>query len=143
MKQLLSKFSDPELGKRILGRIKGKEVSGVTLMEVCGTHTMAISQMALRDLLEGRVDLRSGPGCPVCVTDDRDIDRAIGWAGIPGVILATFGDMIGVPGSRTSLMREKAEGADIRVVYSPLDAVRLAVPCWDSTPCTWPMRVRV
>lgn len=126
MKQLLSKFRDPELGKRILERIKRKAARNLTLMEVCGTHTMAISRMALRELLAGQVNLRSGPGCPICVTDTGDIDRMIAYAGIPKVILATFGDMMRVPGSRTTLIREKARDSDIRVVYSPLDAVRLA-----------------
>lgn len=127
MKQLLSKFKDPELGMRILERIKNIPTGNVTLMEVCGTHTMAISRMAIRELLSEQVDLRSGPGCPVCVTDAGDIDRMIAHAGIPDVILATFGDMMRVPGSHTTLMEEKAKGSDIRVVYSPFDAVQLAL----------------
>jgi len=127
MKQLLNKFKDPELGMRILERIKSIPTGNVTLMEVCGTHTMAISRMAIRELLSEQVDLRSGPGCPVCVTDAGDIDRMIAHAGIPNVILATFGDMMRVPGSHTTLMEEKAGGSDIRVVYSPFDAVRLAL----------------
>lgn len=126
MKQLLSKFRDPELGKRILERIISKAAGNLNLMEVCGTHTVAISRMAVRELLAGQVNLRSGPGCPICVTDTGDIDRMIAYAGIPNGILTTFGDMMRVPGSRTTLIQEKARGADIRVVYSPLDAVRLA-----------------
>lgn len=126
MEQFLSKFRDPGLAQRILERIKSKATNNLVLMEVCGTHTMAISRLGLRGLLAGRMDLRSGPGCPVCVTDTGDIDRMIAFAGIPGVILATFGDMMRVPGSRSSLIQEKAGGCDIRVVYSPLDAIQLA-----------------
>lgn len=126
MRQLLNKYRDPGLAGLILDRVRRKAGGRITLMEVCGTHTVAISRMALRDLLAGCVDLRSGPGCPVCVTDAGDIDRMIAWAGIPNVILATFGDMMRVPGSRSTLMREKAGGLDIRVVYSPLDAVQIA-----------------
>lgn len=126
MRQLLNKFRDPDLAGRILDRIKGKAGGRITLMEVCGTHTVAISRMGLRELLAGCIDLRSGPGCPVCVTDAGDIDRMIACAGIPNVILATFGDMMRVPGSSSTLMREKAGGSDIRVVYSPLDAVQIA-----------------
>jgi len=126
MQKLLNKFRDPEPARRILKRIKNKTARNLVLMEVCGTHTMAISRMALQDVLAGQLDLRSGPGCPVCVTDTADIDRAIAYAGIPNVILATFGDMMRVPGSSSSLTREKARGSDIRIVYSPLDAVKLA-----------------
>ncbi|MFZ5651854.1 MAG: hydrogenase formation protein HypD [Bacillota bacterium] len=125
MKQLLNRFRDPELAVRILERVWEK-AHNVALMEVCGTHTVAISQTGIRGLLEGKVDFRSGPGCPVCVTDTGDIDGMISCAGIPGVILTTFGDMMRVPGSRTSLEQERAGGADVRVVYSPLDAVRTA-----------------
>lgn len=126
MEQFLSKFRDPGLARRILERIRGNARSRHVLMEVCGTHTMAISHTGIRDLLAGQLDLRSGPGCPVCVTDAGDIDRMIALAGIPNVILATFGDMMRVPGSKGSLLREKAGGRDVRVVYSPLDAVHLA-----------------
>ncbi len=127
MNQLLNKFKDPELGRNILKRIREIDVSNVVIMEVCGTHTAAISRLAIRDLLKEKIDLRSGPGCPVCVTTSSDIDHIIEYAGFPGTILATFGDMMRVPGSRTSLAEEKSGGADIRVVYSPLDALRLAM----------------
>jgi hydrogenase expression/formation protein HypD len=95
-------------------------------MEFCGGHTHAILRFGIPSLLPETVDLRSGPGCPVCVTSARDLDRAIALARVPEVILTTFGDMIRVPGSHTSLAQAKAEGADVRVVYSPLDALQIA-----------------
>jgi hydrogenase expression/formation protein HypD len=98
----------------------------VKLMEVCGTHTMVAFRTGLRQLLPESVQLLSGPGCPVCVTDTNYIDAAIALARRPGVILATFGDLMRVPGSESSLEQERAAGADVRVVYSPTDAVALA-----------------
>jgi hydrogenase expression/formation protein HypD len=95
-------------------------------MEVCGTHTMAAFRSGLRQLLPANVRLISGPGCPVCVTDTNYIDAAIELARRPDVIVTTFGDLMRVPGSASSLERERAAGADVRVVYSPTDAVRLA-----------------
>jgi hydrogenase expression/formation protein HypD len=95
-------------------------------MEVCGTHTVAIARYGLRGMMPENVTLLSGPGCPVCVTANRDIDLAIEIGRQPGVTLTTFGDMVKVPGSRSSLAREKADGRDVRIVYSPLDAVDLA-----------------
>ncbi len=98
----------------------------LSFMEVCGTHTMAIYQYGLRGLLPPRIRLISGPGCPVCVTPNTYLDMAIACCRLPGVIVATFGDMLRVPGSSTSLMEERARGAEIRIVYSPLDAVKIA-----------------
>lgn len=98
----------------------------MTFMEVCGTHTMSIYQYGLRGLLPPQVRLISGPGCPVCVTPNSYLDRAIACCRIPGVVVTTFGDMLRVPGTSSSLMEERAKGADVRIVYSPLDAVRLA-----------------
>lgn len=121
-----SAFRDPELAKRIVAEIKARVTRPVKIMEVCGTHTVAISRTGIRQSLEGYVELKSGPGCPVCVTDDTDIDGMIHLARQPGVIITTFGDMMRVPGSSSSLLEEKAQGADIRVVYSPLDAVQVA-----------------
>jgi hydrogenase expression/formation protein HypD len=95
-------------------------------MEFCGGHTHAILRFGIPSLLPETVDLRSGPGCPVCVTSAADLDHAIALAQVPDVILTTFGDMIRVPGSRTSLAEAKAGGADVRVVYSPLDALQVA-----------------
>jgi hydrogenase expression/formation protein HypD len=95
-------------------------------MEVCGTHTMSIYQYGIRSLLPENVRLISGPGCPVCVTPICYVDKALACTAEPGTIVATFGDMLRVPGSRSSLMEERAGGADVRIVYSPLDAVALA-----------------
>jgi hydrogenase expression/formation protein HypD len=97
-----------------------------TIMEVCGTHTMSVARFGLKSLLPPEVRLVSGPGCPVCVTDQRDIDSFLALGKVDGAILASFGDMIRVPGSFGSLDRLRADGADVRVVYSPLDAVDIA-----------------
>lgn len=99
----------------------------VKLMEVCGTHTMVISSSGIRRAVDPRLKLVSGPGCPVCVTDERDIDRSIGFASFKNVVVITFGDMMRVPGTDGSLAEAKARGAEVRVVYSPLDGLRMAV----------------
>ena len=106
-----------------LARRIGRDVN---LMEVCGTHTMAAFRSGLRQLLPRNVHLISGPGCPVCVTDTNYIDAAIALCRRPGLVLTTFGDLTRVPGSDSSLERERAAGADVRVVYSPTDALALA-----------------
>ncbi len=98
----------------------------VRLMEVCGTHTVAIFRHGIRSVLPEGIELISGPGCPVCVTSVRDVDTAIAIAMEPDTILTTFGDMMRVPGSERNFYEARAEGADIRVVYSPVDALRLA-----------------
>ncbi len=98
----------------------------VRLMEVCGTHTVAICRHGIRDLLPASITLSSGPGCPVCVTSTGELDTCIEAALLPGVTVATFGDLIRVPGSRTSLQQEQGRGARVRIVYSPLDALDLA-----------------
>ncbi len=113
------------LADRLARLVAGRE-EPMTFMEVCGTHTMAIYRFGLRSMLPPQVRLISGPGCPVCVTPNDYLDRAIALCRLPGVITATFGDMMRVPGSSSSLMEERAKGADIRIVYSPLDAVALA-----------------
>lgn len=96
------------------------------LMEVCGTHTVEIFRHGIRDIIPKNITLLSGPGCPVCVTSVRDVDAAIAIAKMPGVILTTFGDMMRVPGGKQSLLEARSEGADVRVLYSPLDALSLA-----------------
>lgn len=98
----------------------------VRLMEVCGTHTVAIFRHGLRQLLPPQVELVSGPGCPVCVTPNEYLDAALAYAAQPGAVIATFGDMLRVPGSFSSLEREKSRGARIRTVYSPLESLELA-----------------
>jgi hydrogenase expression/formation protein HypD len=98
----------------------------VNLMEVCGTHTMAISGFGIRRAVDRRLRLLSGPGCPVCVTAQEEIDACVELAQRPEVTITTFGDMLRVPGSAGSLEQARARGADVRVVYSTLDAVRMA-----------------
>src|SRR5208282_918812 len=125
----MNEFRDRRIVLGLAERIKklaaGRE-RPMTFMEVCGTHTMAIYQYGIRSLLPPEVRLISGPGCPVCVTPNGYIDGAIAYSRLPETIIATFGDMVRVPGSTSSLMEERARGADIRIVYSPLDAVTLA-----------------
>lgn len=121
----LDEFRSPELALPWLDGIRSLGTSA-RFMEVCGTHTMAISRAGLRPLLAPQVDLVSGPGCPVCVTADRDIDHAIALSRLPGVVLATFGDMMRVPGSEGTLAEAAARGARVAVVYSPLEALKLA-----------------
>lgn len=96
------------------------------LMEVCGTHTVEIFRHGIRDVIPKNITLLSGPGCPVCVTSVTDVDAAISIARNHGVILATFGDMMRVPGGEGSLLEARSEGADVRVLYSPIDALTLA-----------------
>ncbi|HXX81335.1 MAG TPA: hydrogenase formation protein HypD [Thermodesulfovibrionales bacterium] len=95
-------------------------------MEVCGTHTVAIFRHGIRDIISKEISLLSGPGCPVCVTSIRDVDSAIAISKLPGVVLGTFGDMMRVPGGVECLADARAEGADVRVCYSPMDALKLA-----------------
>jgi hydrogenase expression/formation protein HypD len=124
-----TEFRNPEVARKLLESIReaGAGFAGtMTLMEVCGTHTMAIYQHGLRSLLPASIRLISGPGGPVCVTPVDYVDHAVALARRPGTIVATFGDMVRVPGSTSSLLHEKARRADVRVVYSPLDAVALA-----------------
>lgn len=102
------------------------KASKIKLMEVCGTHTMAIARAGLKDVLPKSVELISGPGCPVCVTSQSDIDRALEIAGEKDVIMTTFGDMMRVPGTKTSFEGIRREGADVRVVYSSLEALNIA-----------------
>ncbi len=122
-------FRDRELIQNMavtIRRLAERLTSPVNFMEVCGTHTMSIYQYGIRSLLPENVRLVSGPGCPVCVTPIGYIDKALACADDPHNIVATFGDMLRVPGSHSSLMEKRAGGADIRIVYSPLDAVSLA-----------------
>lgn len=110
----------------LLAEIESLAQSPFTIMEVCGTHTVAIAKNAIRELLPKSIRLVSGPGCPVCVTSNGDIDRYLYLAAQKNVITATFGDMIRVPGTEKNLQELRAEGADIRVVYSTQDALELA-----------------
>ncbi|MCG8551929.1 MAG: hydrogenase formation protein HypD [Desulfobacterales bacterium] len=119
-------FKDPEISKALVARIREKSTRPLRLMEVCGTHTMAIFRYGIRSVLPETITLLSGPGCPVCVTAQKDIDAYVMLARRPDVILTTFGDLMKVPGSGASLSAEKANGADVRMVYSIFDALAVA-----------------
>jgi hydrogenase expression/formation protein HypD len=124
----LTEFRDERLARMMAARIAGKaeNLPQVKFMEVCGSHTMAIARYGIRRMLPDNIELISGPGCPVCVTPNRYLDHAIAIGRLPDVILTTFGDMLRVPGSTSSLEKERADGSDIRIVYSTMDAVELA-----------------
>lgn len=119
-------FKDPKLARGLIDSIQALAPEHATLMEVCGTHTVAIARNGIRSLMPEGCRLASGPGCPVCVTSNHDIDAVIALARVPEVILTTFGDMTRVPGSTSSLLKEQAAGRDVRIVYSPLDALSIA-----------------
>lgn len=121
-----SAFKDPKLARGLIETIHRLAPEHATLMEVCGTHTVAIARNGIRDLMPEGLRLASGPGCPVCVTCNRDIDTVIALARIPNVTITTFGDMTRVPGSTSSLLAEQAAGRSVEIVYSPLDALAFA-----------------
>ena len=126
MQAELAAFKDPKLARGLIESIARLAPPEATLMEVCGTHTVAIARNGIRNLMPESVRLSSGPGCPVCVTSNRDIDAVIALARIPNVTIATFGDMTRVPGSTSSLLKEQAAGRSVQICYSPLDALALA-----------------
>jgi hydrogenase expression/formation protein HypD len=122
----LSEYRDKDLALQLITAIQAKSKKPIRLMEVCGTHTVAIFRHGIRQVLPNTIQLISGPGCPVCVTATEEIDRAVKLAGTPDVMVTTFGDLIRVPGSHSSLQQERALGADVRMVYSTFDALKLA-----------------
>lgn len=122
----VEEYRDAGLAKGLSQKIHGISTKKLRLMEVCGTHTMSIFRHGIRSVLPPGITLLSGPGCPVCVTAQKDIDAFVEFARLKNVIVTTFGDLIRVPGSGSSLGREKAEGADVRIVYSIFDAVNIA-----------------
>lgn len=121
-------FRRPQGLERLVAAIQDQSLPPMRLMEVCGTHTMALARTGVRQLLPPQVKLISGPGCPVCVTPANVMDEVLRIAALPGVTLTTYGDLMRVPGSKPGfdLRRQKALGADIQVVYSPMDALELA-----------------
>ncbi len=111
---------------RLADYLRRLDLPPLRFMEVCGSHTMAIAQHGIRSLMPEAITLTSGPGCPVCVTATADIDTFVAASRLPDTIITTFGDLIRVPGSHSSLAAERGQGADVRVVYSPLDALAIA-----------------
>jgi len=122
----LAEYRDADTAHRLAAEIRRIATRPWAIMEVCGGQTHSIIRNGVDQLLPPEVELIHGPGCPVCVTPLETIDRALAIAARPGVIFCSFGDMLRVPGSRDNLFAVKAAGADVRVVYSPLDAVKLA-----------------
>ncbi|MGE0490518.1 MAG: hydrogenase formation protein HypD [Vulcanimicrobiota bacterium] len=122
----LKEFRDPELAGRLLDEIKRTITRPWAVMEVCGGQTHSIIRNGIDQLLPDQLELIHGPGCPVCVTPLEMIDKALEIASRPEVIFCSFGDMLRVPGSEKDLFRVKSEGGDVRVVYSPLDALKVA-----------------
>jgi hydrogenase expression/formation protein HypD len=124
--KFIDEYRDGQKARPIIEEIQRLADRPIRLMEVCGTHTVSIARYGLRKALPETIELISGPGCPVCVTSSGDLDKAISLARIPGAAIATFGDMVRVPGSDSSLALERADGRDVRVVYSPLDGLKMA-----------------
>ncbi|MFF0459722.1 hydrogenase formation protein HypD [Streptomyces mexicanus] len=122
----IDEFNDPQLARRLLDEIRATVTRPWALMEVCGGQTHSIIRHGIDQLLPEEVELIHGPGCPVCVTPLEVIDKALEIASRPEVIFCSFGDMLRVPGTGRDLFRVKGEGGDVRVVYSPLDALDLA-----------------
>jgi hydrogenase expression/formation protein HypD len=124
--KFLSEYRDPKAAEKLAATIRQKVTRPWTIMEICGGQTHTIVKSGLEDLLPKKITLVHGPGCPVCVTPIELIDKAVAISKRPDAILCSFGDMLRVPGSAKSLFDAKAEGADVRIVYSPLDALKLA-----------------
>lgn len=122
----IDEYRDKNLTEPLAVKIIESVAGHYTFMEVCGGHTSAIHRFGIRDMLPENIRLISGPGCPVCVTETEFIDRAIALSMIDGVILTTFGDLVRVPGSGSSLEKAKAAGADVRIVFSALEALDIA-----------------
>lgn len=122
----LDEYRNGRLAEKISEMIKTSSKKEIRIMEVCGTHTVSIFRNGIKAVLPPHIVLISGPGCPVCVTATEEIDKSIKLCRRPDVIVTTFGDLIRVPGSESSLQKERANGADIRVVYSTSDALKIA-----------------
>jgi hydrogenase expression/formation protein HypD len=124
--KFIDEYRDPQRAKALLEQIRHKAVHEWTVMEICGGQTHSIIRNGIDQLLPPTVRLVHGPGCPVCVTPLETIERALAIAAKPGVILASFGDMLRVPGSSKDLFMARSEGADVRIVFSPLEALQIA-----------------
>jgi hydrogenase expression/formation protein HypD len=125
--KLINEFRNPELCKILLEQIHGQSKRDITIMEVCGGHTMALHRFGIPALLPDTITLLSGPGCPVCVTGRGFIDQAIGLSMRDQTVVCTYGDLIRVPGSESTLERAQADGANVRIVYSPMQCIEMAV----------------
>ncbi len=123
----VDEYRDRELVLSLAEKLRCITQRSTRIMEVCGTHTMSIFRHGLKDMLPDTIELVSGPGCPVCVTPTETIDAFVNLAAIPEITIATFGDMIRVPGRNESLADARANGADVRIVYSPMDALDIAL----------------
>ena len=126
MQQFTSQFRDVSLVKAVIHQIERRLTRPWVLMEICGGQTHSIMRYGLDQLLPPQIELVHGPGCPVCVTPLEQIDRALAIAAQPNVIFTSFGDMLRVPGSQTDLFDIRARGGQVKVVFAPLDAVRIA-----------------
>lgn len=124
--KLVSEFRNSRLARGLVGQIQRQSRTSARLMEFCGGHTVTIFRYGIRQVLPSTINMVSGPGCPICVTANADLDKAIALARIPGVIITTFGDMMRVPGSYSTLQEAKGGGADVRMVYSTMDALQIA-----------------
>lgn len=122
----IDEFRDRELVKTLVNKIQSVSKNNIRLMEVCGGHTMAIRKFGIQFLLPETIELLSGPGCPVCVTERSFIDKAIAYAQNHDIIIVTYGDLMRVPGSESSLLEERAKGATVKTIYSTLEALDLA-----------------
>lgn len=122
----VTEYRDGDLARQLIDKIHQDAQKPARLMEVCGTHTMSIFRHGIRTVLPDCITLLSGPGCPVCVTSQQDIDLFTALAGVDNVMVTTFGDLMRVPGTETSLQEQKAAGGDIRIVYSVFDALGTA-----------------
>src|SRR6516162_1806312 len=122
----LDEYRDGELAQKIAREVHRVTTRPWNIMEVCGGQTHAIVKFGIDELLPKELTLIHGPGCPVCVTPVELIDKATAIAALPQVIFCSFGDMLRVPGTTKDLLRVKSEGGDVRVVYSPMDALALA-----------------
>ncbi|QQS50182.1 MAG: hydrogenase formation protein HypD [Bacteroidota bacterium] len=126
MLKYLDEYRDKDLAQNLVAQINYASKKSIRIMEVCGGHTMAIRKYGIQNLLPPTIKLLSGPGCPVCVTSRSFIDKAIAYSAMPDIIITTYGDLMRVPGTSSSLLKEKARGADVRIVVSTLDAVKIA-----------------
>jgi hydrogenase expression/formation protein HypD len=124
--KFISEFRRSELAEGLISHIRHSSKMPARFMEFCGGHTVTIFRYGIRQVLPSTIEMVSGPGCPICVTANADLDKAIALAKVPEVIIATFGDMLKVPGSRSSLQKAKAEGAEVMTVYSTMDALKIA-----------------